>query len=229
MNNLPSIELDYKKEFNDESSLNSFIPLNDIRKKKMYNSNSSVDKVLAGRLGAGDRSAFSIIFSTYYSDLVVFASRYTHDYNNAEEIVQDTFAKLWEDHKSINVKKSLKSFLLKSVQNRCIDWFRHNKIKQDYYKFTEENSISYNRDTENYILYSELHKEVENAIKMLPDQVSEAFLMNRYKGLKYHEIADILNVSVRTVEVRIGKALSFLRNYLKDYLIILTGTICLLM
>jgi DNA-directed RNA polymerase specialized sigma24 family protein len=63
---------------------------------------------------------------------------------------------------------------------------------------------------------------------MLPLQVSKAFRMNRYQGLKYHEIAGILNVSLRTVEVRIGKALSLLRNYLKEYMILIAGIACLL-
>jgi len=194
----------------------------------VHNSHSSVDKVLTDKLNIGDYSAFSIIFSTYYKDLVIFASRYTHDLNNAEEIVQDTFVKLWEDHKSININRSIRSFLLKSVRNRCIDWFRHKKIKQAHSRLIIESTLPYERDTENYILFTELHREVENAINMLPDQVSEAFRMNRYQGLRYHEIAEILNVSVRTVEVRIGKALSLLRNYLKDYLIIITAIACIL-
>jgi len=85
--------------------------------------------------------------------------------------------------------------------------------------FVMEDSINFEVDTDNYILYSELQGRVDKALEMLPEPVSEAFRMNRYKGLKYHEIADILGVSVRTIEVRIGKALHLLRNCLKDYFI----------
>lgn len=214
-------EIKYQEELSKQSFLKDFIPLNDLRIKKVQNSHSHVDNVLIDKLNSGDYPAFTIIFSTYYKDLVVFATRYTHEISNAEEIVQDTFVKLWEDRKSVTIQRSLKSFLLKSVQNRCIDWLRHNKIKQAYYQYIIESSLPYDSDTENYILYSELHRDVENAIEMLPGKVAEVFRMNRYQGLKYHEIAGILNISVRTVEVRIGKALNLLRNYLRNHLILI--------
>lgn len=224
--NLPLIE--YKEKSNNPPLWKDFLPLSDMGRKKVNNPCSLVDKVLISKLNIGDYSAFSCIFSAYYKDLVMFASRFTHDYDNAEEIVQDTFVKLWEERKSVNVKISLKSFLLKSVQNKCFDWYRHKKIKQAHYDFIIKSSLHFDHDTENYILYSELQEELENAIEMLPGQISEAFRMNRYQGLKYHEIAGILNVSVRTVEVRIGKALSLLRTYLKEYLTIIAGLVSLL-
>lgn len=217
-----------KVKLNNSSSLKDLLPLEINRKAKLDDIRKSIEETLISKLSAGDYSAFSSIFTTYYKDLVVFALRYTHDFSNAEEIVQDTFVKLWEDRKSVNIQKSLKSFLLKSVQNRCIDWLRHDKTRQDHYRFIIESSVPYDHDTENYILYSELHREVEKAIELLPERISEAFMMNRYQGLKYHEIAGMLNVSVRTVEVRIGKALSLLRNYLKEYIIIIAGIACML-
>lgn len=207
-----------KVKFTESSCVKDFLPLNNNRKVKLSDIHKSIEEVLISKLNIGDYSAFSCIFSAYYKDLVIFASRYTHDHYNAEEIVQDIFVKLWEEHKSVSIERSLKSFLLKSVQNKCIDWCRHKKIMQTHCEYIMETSTLYVHDTENYILYSELHKEVENAIKQLPDQISEVYFMNRYQGLKYKEIADILNVSVRTVEVRIGKALSLLRKYLKEYL-----------
>ncbi|MGI6340527.1 MAG: RNA polymerase sigma-70 factor [Bacteroidales bacterium] len=217
-----------KVKLNNSSPLKDLLPLEINRKAKLDDTRKSIEETLISKLSAGDYSVFSCIFTTYYKDLVVFALQYTRDFNNAEEIVQDTFVKLWEDRASINIKKSLRSFLLKSVQNRCIDWLRHSKTKQAHYRFIIESAVSYDHDTENYILYSELHREVEKALKMLPLQVSKAFRMNRYQGLKYHEIAGILNVSLRTVEVRIGKALSLLRNYLKEYMILIAGIACLL-
>jgi RNA polymerase sigma-70 factor (ECF subfamily) len=207
-----------KEKSNESSSLKDFLPLDNNRKVKLRNIHKSLDEVLISKLKLGDYSAFSCIFSAYYKDLVLFASRYTHDYYDAEEIVQDIFVKLWDEHKLVSIERSLKSFLLKSVQNKCIDWCRHKKIKQTYCEYIMETSLLHVDDTENYILYSELHKEVEYAIKQLPDQISEVYCMNRYQGRKYKEIADILNVSVRTVEVRIGKALCLLRKHLKEYL-----------
>jgi RNA polymerase sigma-70 factor (ECF subfamily) len=187
---------------------------------------SHIEKVLLSRLQAGDYSAFSNVFSAYYRDLVIFASRYTNDLSFAEELVQDTFVMLWEDRCSIRINTSLKSYLLKTVQNKCIDWFRHKKIVKAHQSDVFEKPPQLSLSTDSYLLYSELNERVENALKLLPDPISEAFRLNRQKGLKYAEIAEISGVSVRTIEVRIGKALHLLRRYLKDYFVVILVLVC---
>lgn len=177
-----------------------------------------IEKVLVKKLNEGDKNAFSVIFTTYYKDLVLFALHFIHKPESAEEIIQDLFVKIWEDHESININGSLKSYLLKSVQNKCIDTIRHLKIKQEYYNKTLSGSIDYEYNTDNYLINSELEGLVRSALAKLPPDISEAYRMNRFEGLKYQEIADRLNVSVRTIEVRIGKALCALREELRDYL-----------
>lgn len=187
---------------------------------------SHIEKVLLSRLQAGDYSAFSNVFSAYYRDLVIFASRYTNDLSYAEELVQDTFVMLWEDRCSIRINTSLKSYLLKTVQNKCIDWFRHKKIVKAHQNYVFEKPPQFSLSTDSYLLYSELNERIENALRLLPDPISEAFRLNRQKGLKYAEIAKISGVSVRTVEVRIGKALHLLRRYLKDYFVVILILVC---
>jgi len=196
-------------------------------KIKVTNPVVLVEKVLISKLKDSDHSAFSYIFNAFYKDLVIFASRFTHDLNIAEEIVQDTFVKLWEEHESIKVTVSLKAYLLKIVQNKCIDWYRHKKIMQTHNNIVMENSPQLIYDTDSYILHSELQEQIEAVLGILPEEISEVFRMNRNKGLRYHEIADLLGVSVRTIEVRIGKALHMLRNHLKEYFIVIIGTIML--
>jgi len=208
-----------RKKSHPPSDWQNFLSLVNKGKTKVVNPISLVEKVLISKLKTGDTSAFSDIFLAYYKDLVIFATRFTHDLNNAEEIVQDMFSKLWEEHESVKIDISLKSYLLKLVQNKCIDWYRHKMVIRAHNDFVIESSTKFEVDTENYILCSELQEQVDKALDMLPEPVSDAFRMNRYKGLKYHEIADILGVSVRTIEVRIGKALHLLRNCLKDYFI----------
>lgn len=171
----------------------------------------------------GDPNAFSTIFKSYYPDLVIFASRFTHDLNDSEEIVQDTFVTLWTDRESLMIKNSLKSYLLKVVQNKCIDWYRHKKIIQVHIDSVAKEPPRLTMETDGYLLYSELNEQIENALNKLPDEIAETFRMNRHKGLKYHEIAEILGVSVRTIEVRIGKALFLLRKYLSDYFILIVA------
>jgi RNA polymerase sigma-70 factor (family 1) len=183
-------------------------------------SDNLYEKILLEKLKADDKTAFSYIFSAYYKDLVLFASTFTNDINTSEEIVQNVFVKFWENRQFISIDKSLKSYLLKTVQNKSIDWLRHLKIRDKYQIDLIQHLDLVENDTENYMLTSELEQSIEKAISQLPEEIAEAFKMSRYDDLKYHEIAEKLNVSVRTIEVRIGKALNLLREQLKDYLMI---------
>ncbi|NLD47756.1 MAG: sigma-70 family RNA polymerase sigma factor, partial [Clostridiaceae bacterium] len=105
----------------------------------MTDKSTLLENVLVSKLKSGDNSAFSTIFSAYYRDLVLFAARFTRNQENAEEIVQDIFVNLWENHESLKIDISLKSFLLKSIQNKCIDMIRHRKIKDIHVSYVLEN------------------------------------------------------------------------------------------
>jgi len=176
------------------------------------------EQLLIEKLKSGDPDSFSDIFSAYYKDFVLFANSFIHELSDAEEIVQDTFVKLWEDHEKLNVKVSLKSVLLKTIQNKCIDWHRHRKIRNDYSSYIINNEPLYQYDTDNYLLRSEMEDMIEKALSQLPEKVREAYELNRHEGLKYKEIATKQNVSVRTVEVRISKTLELLRKSFVDFL-----------
>jgi RNA polymerase sigma-70 factor (ECF subfamily) len=91
-------------------------------------------------------------------------------------------------------------------------------IKNKYSDFVLNNEELFENNTESYVIYSELEEQISNALKQMPTDLSLAFLMNRTQNLKYYEIADKLNISIRTVEVRIGKAIQFLRGFLEEYL-----------
>jgi RNA polymerase sigma-70 factor (ECF subfamily) len=177
-----------------------------------------MEKALLDKLVSGDRDAFSVIFSAYYRDLVLFAINIVHDRDTAEEIVQDNFVKIWEERRDLNITASLKSYMLRSVQNRCIDWYRHKKIRQAHSDEVTTSQILFEYDTENYLFGSELESLIKKTLSVIPSDYSEAFRMSREEGLKYSEIAEKLNVSVRTIEVRVSKALHLLREHLKDYL-----------
>lgn len=166
------------------------------------------------------QEAFSLLFRTYYTDLVLFCGNFIKDKSACEDIVQSIFLKLWNDRKIIQIETSLKSYLLKSVRNSCFDAFRHQEIVRQY-ESEYENSVLDCYDTENYMLYSDLHDHLRRALGQVPEQYRRAFEMNRFEGLKYREIAKELNVSERTVEVRVGKALEILRKQLKDFFVLL--------
>lgn len=181
---------------------------------------ASYERILLGKLKNDDQSAFTVIFSKYYADLVRFSFGFTRNSDVSEEIVQEVFLKFWENRSSLDIHTSLKSFLLKNVQNRSIDSLRHTGITNKYTSVVLEHAILSQNDTENYILYSELQANLNQAMHKIPMQYAEVFQMSRLETLNYQEIADKLGVSVRTVEVRISKALGMLREELKDFLLI---------
>ena len=181
---------------------------------------ASYERILLGKLKNNDQSAFTIIFTKYYADLVRFSFGFTRNSDVSEEIVQEVFLKFWENRSSLDIHTSLKSFLLKNVQNRSIDSLRHTGITNKYTSVVLEHAILSQNDTENYILYSELQANLNQAMHKIPMQYAEVFQMSRLETLNYQEIADKLGVSVRTVEVRISKALGMLREELKDFLLI---------
>ena len=184
-----------------------------------YGSCSMDEKTILIRLQQGDRSAFSFIFTYYYADLVNFAYTFTKDRDVSEEIIQEIFLKLWENRGSIQINTSVKSFLLRSVQNRCIDWIRHLDIHDKYRNSVMAAPLLVENDTDRYMLHAELQSSLKKALEILPEEISTVFIMNRFEGLTYQEISQKQGISVRTVEVRIGKALHFLRDKLKDYLL----------
>ncbi|MDR1556717.1 MAG: RNA polymerase sigma-70 factor [Tannerellaceae bacterium] len=169
-------------------------------------------------LKQGNTEIFSFLFKTYYKDLVMFGSTYLPDRSVCEDIVQSVFLKLWDEREHLTIETSLKSYLLTAVRNSCLDEIRHRHIVHGHESYIlslhQEDTI----DTEHYVLYSDLHHHLLEALSKLPDSYREAFGMNRFEGLKYREIAARLKVSERTVEVRIAKALLLLRQYLKDFL-----------
>ena len=162
----------------------------------------------------GSKDAFNTIFQVYYNDLVMFAYTFTRDNNEAEEIVQEVFVKLWIRHEDLKLESSLKSYLLKSVQNRCLDNIRHKKIKEKFAEMQSDISLLVN-DTHNYILYSDLQKHIDQELDKMPVEIAQTFRLSRFAGLKNHEIAQKMNVSQRTVESWISKALQILQKQLK--------------
>lgn len=175
------------------------------------------ESALLSRISKGDKAAFSVVFTAYYADLVMFAFTFLKEKEASEEIIQDVFVKLWDNRESLEIKSSLKSFMLKSVQNKCIDMLRHKKIKNRYSDEILNYPVIHENQTEDYILHSELEGIIGKLLQELPEKVNQAYVLNRFDGYTYSEIAEKLNVSVRTVEVRISRALGFLREKLKEY------------
>ena len=160
---------------------------------------------------------FEYIFRLYYKQLCDFANKYLQSMDSSEEVVQDIFYQIWKKRQELNIKSSLKSYLYTSVKNNCLQQIRvHNlDLKYENYYISHYNNESI--DPADELKAKELNETIQKALNSLPEKCRQIFEMSRYDGLKYHEIAKQLSISIKTVEANMGKALKHFRVCLKDY------------
>jgi RNA polymerase sigma-70 factor (ECF subfamily) len=141
--------------------------------------------------------------------------------DEAEEMVQGTFLTLWEKRETIDIHTSVKSYLYQAVHNNSLNLLKHYQVRQahsEHIKYHTDPGTDFNTQK---VLGDELEQEIDAAIGSLPAQCQTVFRLSRFENLTYAEIAEQLNISVKTVENHMGKALKILRERLKDYLPIL--------
>ena len=172
-------------------------------------------------LKEGDVNAFEMFFKTYYQPLCNYAYSFIQDRDEAEEIVQSAFLSVWEKRETLDIKTSLKSYLYTMVRNTSLNVIKHEKIKQKYVGEALAVEARSHEGVSQKVLSSELEEKIERAMDVLPEQCRLIFKMSRFEELKYGEIAEQLQISVKTVENQMGKALKIMRDQLKDYLPIL--------
>lgn len=160
---------------------------------------------------------YEILFKEHYTELCLFALKYTKNEKEAEEVVQDVFYKIWEKRFVINIKTSIKSYLYRSVRNKCLQNINHNKVVRIHQKQIERQNMTETVSPYDKIIYEETINIFNEALYTLPDRCIEIFKLSRFEGLKYKEIAEELAVSVKTVEANISKALKTFRNYFPEY------------
>jgi RNA polymerase sigma-70 factor, ECF subfamily len=176
-----------------------------------------LEKDLIVRLKNGDQTAFELLFHFYYPGLVMYASQFTANLTDAEEIVQDFFVRFWEKHRQLVPCDSLKNYFFSAVKNGSLDFLKHQEIEKKYINEMiglSKHHLAYDTDL---FVSSELQEKLKQGIDLLPEKCRKIFMMSRLRGLKNEEIATELNISKRTVETQISKALKVLRVELKDY------------
>jgi RNA polymerase sigma-70 factor (ECF subfamily) len=177
------------------------------------------DQTIIDKISSGDQVAFEELFHGLYERLVHFAYRIIHDQDQAEDVVQEMFAKLWINRHKLNIEKSITAYTFSAVRNSCYNLIKHEKVKEAHKAATLHTAAP-----DHFITHSidaqDLHIRIQQCISALPPERQKIFLLSREDGLKYHEIAEKLNISVKTVEAQMGKALRFMREKLRDYLVL---------
>ena len=173
---------------------------------------------LFNKVKQGDQRAFEKLFKAHYESLCRFAFRFLKDTDQAEEIVQEVFCKIWEKRQSISFTSSFKAYLFTSIRNTCYNVHEHMKVRHQH----QEHVIHTTSEVDTGILEEvDLEAKIEKSLDLLPEQCRKVFMMNRFEGLKYKEIAAQLGISPKTVENQMGKALKIMREQLKDYLTVM--------
>jgi RNA polymerase sigma-70 factor (ECF subfamily) len=167
--------------------------------------------------GKLDRHGFEKLFRHYFPPLMAFAKKILIDEDDAREVVHTVFISVWEKRDEIDATASLQSYLFTSVHNRSLNVIRDRK------KFSAEEvpDVAEEVDVVAQIESMELEEKIGEAIASLPEKTRQVFELNRFGGLKYSEIAEKLNISVKTVENQMSRALRILREKLLKYLSLL--------
>ncbi|WP_372648322.1 RNA polymerase sigma-70 factor [Draconibacterium sp.] len=184
-------------------------------------SNISINLVL---FRSGDEQVFKLIFDNNYERIVGFCIQFIPDREEAKNIAQQAFVKLWTNREEVNTLNGIRAFLYTAAKTECLNYLRHEKYKQNYQKDTlqkreellnREVLESFNFDR---LEYMELEEMIQDALEKLPEKCRQVFVKSRFEYKKNHEIAEELGIAIKSVEANITRALKILRKELKDVL-----------
>ena len=170
---------------------------------------------------------FDQLFRKYHRRLFLFTLKFIDNENDALDIVQNVFVAIWENGKFNQSEELVQAYLFNSVRNSCFNYLKHQKIVR---KFENETSLQlkemeavYYQSGEKSLIEAENLKQINDALDSLPDIYKEVIVLSRFEGLKNSEIAEKLNLPIRTIETRVFRALSFLREKIsqKSFFILL--------
>mgnify|MGYP005825721467 CR=1 FL=1 len=169
-------------------------------------------------LKAGQITAFEMLFRTYYQPLCSYAYTFVQDKDEAEEIVQSTFISLWEKKEILEIRTAVKPYLYAMVRNACLNVLKHAKVKKEHAAVQMAMGERSSESVARTVMATELETRIHEAMDRLPEQCRLVFKLSRFEELKYSEIAEHLNISIKTVENHMGKALKLMREQLREYL-----------
>ncbi|WP_318345700.1 RNA polymerase sigma-70 factor [Flagellimonas baculiformis] len=171
----------------------------------------------------GDEDDFNVMYGFYRPKLFVIVNGYIPSREDAEEIVHDVLVKLWEKKRTIKIHSNFTGYVYSMTRNACLDYLRTRKNRLSKEMTMEQQEFWLNHgaladDVASSILAEELETLVDMAIGQLPEKCKRVFVKSRMDGLSHQEISKELQISPKTVENHITRALTQFRVALKDYL-----------
>ena len=160
---------------------------------------------------------FEQLFRELLKPLSHFALKYVGDWDEAKGLVHEVFVAVWEKFETLPADTQYQSYLYTAVRNRCLNYIRDKKIHLSFEQVPENQLMEVQPTLET----SELEREIEMAIQSLPEKCRMVFELSRREGLKYAQIAEKMEISVKTVEAQMSKALGIMKKHLSEFLSLL--------
>lgn len=179
------------------------------------------EKLLIGQFKQGDHHAYKILYLTYAPKLLAFSRKYLNSAEEAEEIVQEVFLRLWEKKENVDENRSFSSYVIQAAKHRIFNGFRKKVNEKAYLDFAVFSNNPNLNLTGLEVEYNEVKRKADAAIESMPPKRQEIFKLSREKGLKNREIADKLQISIKTVENQMSQALKYLKEELVDFQVII--------
>ena len=175
----------------------------------------STDKDLMNRLAQGDQGAMQTIFQSHFTHIYQTTFKFIKQKEVSEDLSQEVFMKLWRKRSTITIKQTLKGYLTTMAYHEAMGYLRKQTPKT-----TDLESIGHLSEEDGWenVKKTELEGKIHQAINGLAPRCKSVFILSRYEGKTYREIAAIMEISVKTVENQMGKALQILRKELQEYI-----------
>lgn len=183
----------------------------------MSKSTSDKEAILLQQMREGDQGALKEIFNSYFNYLCTTAYKYIADEHLAKDLTQEVFFELWKRRTTLNIQMSLKFYLRRAVINKSLNHIKAQRLQfeaPDEHLQVPDKEVSKQKDLE----AEDLKLVIDQTIDQLPDRCRVIFAMSRYEGLSHKEIASKLDISTKTIENQISKALKILKEKIKPYL-----------
>jgi RNA polymerase sigma-70 factor (family 1) len=177
------------------------------------------DEELLDLLRLGDAKAFELIYLKYWRKMFSIAYNWVKSEEIAKELVQDLFTSIWEKRENLIIHKTLSAYINASIRYIVFDFIDAKNVRQRYLKHYKESAQFIDNSTQEKLSYDELSLILEKGIQSLPEKAQSVFNMSKREHLSAKEIAERLNISVKTVEYHLNNAKNYLRKNCKDFIV----------
>jgi RNA polymerase sigma-70 factor (ECF subfamily) len=174
-------------------------------------------QALTRRIREGDADAFEIVFRAHYAELCSFVRVHVQSAAIAEELVQDVLLRVWHGRAQLDPQQSLRQYLYRAARNHALNYLKRSRVEDRSLHDVTALPIPSLTITDEAVRTHELSEAIEHAVAALPERCRLIFTMSRGNGMSYAEIADVLGISIKTVETQMGRALKALRASLATF------------